>query len=211
MNLIIREDSVEIEGYVNAVERNSKTLRDRFGSFIERICKGAFDKALKRNKNVRIMLNHKRDIGGVEDGNLELHEDSIGLHARATITDPEVVDDARKGNLVGWSFGFTDVPDGVERSEVNGIPLRIVKDLNLSEVSILNRQRSPAYEGTLVNVRDDEVIMFGEPMIDDVETTTTVVEVRDAQQAEPDPMPEVINIDYSKWESMIKEMKGETK
>lgn len=59
MKVNIRADSVEIEGYVNAVERNSKTLRDRIGEFIERVCKGAFAKALKRNDDVKILLNHE--------------------------------------------------------------------------------------------------------------------------------------------------------
>ena len=83
----------------------------RMGRFIERICKGAFQRALRRNDNIRILLNHdwNRDLGGTKDGNLELCEDAIGLRVRATITDKEVVDKAKRGDLVGWSFGFTDV------------------------------------------------------------------------------------------------------
>ena len=108
MKINIRADSVVIEGYVNAVERASKPLLSRFGEFIEKICAGAFGRALERNKDVRIFLNHNpsRDLGGTGSGELELYEDNIGLHARATITDPKVIEDARRGNLVGWSFGF---------------------------------------------------------------------------------------------------------
>ena len=71
MEIRIRENCVEIEGYVNAVERASKPLWSRMGQFIERICKGAFSKALDRNDNVRILLNHnpERDLGGTKDGN----------------------------------------------------------------------------------------------------------------------------------------------
>ena len=58
MEIRVKEDSVEIEGYVNAVERASKPLMSRVGQFIERICKGAFKKALKRNNDVHILLNH---------------------------------------------------------------------------------------------------------------------------------------------------------
>lgn len=58
MRINIREDQVEIEGYVNSVERRSKPLMSRIGRFIERICKGAFKKAIERNDNVRILLNH---------------------------------------------------------------------------------------------------------------------------------------------------------
>ena len=110
MKVNIREDSVEIEGYVNAIERNSKPLFSRVGQFIERICKGAFKKALRRNDDVKILLNHdwNRELGSTKKGNLELEEDNIGLKARATITDPEVIEKARNGDLVGWSFGFTD-------------------------------------------------------------------------------------------------------
>ena len=108
MQIRIKGDSVEIEGYVNAIERKSKPLWSRMGQFVERICKGAFKRALNRADDVRILLNHdcNRDLGGIKDGNLELEEDSIGLHARATINDADVVNKAKNGALVGWSFGF---------------------------------------------------------------------------------------------------------
>ena len=110
MRISIRADHVEISGYVNAVERPSKILHDRSGDFIETVREGAFKKALARNDNVRVLLNHdhNRDLGGTKDGNLELEEDNIGLRARAKIYDKEVIDKARKGDLTGWSFGFTD-------------------------------------------------------------------------------------------------------
>lgn len=155
MKINIRADSVEIEGYVNAIERNSKTLRDRVGEFIERICKGAFKKALKRNDDVHILLNHdwQRDLGSTKQGNLELVEDNIGLRAVATITDKEVVEKAKRGDLVGWSFGFMD--RDVENTVEHNMPLRLVKDLDLFEVSILDRRKSPAYEGTLIATRSE--------------------------------------------------------
>lgn len=158
MRISIREDKVVIEGYVNAVERNSKPLNERGVTFLERITAGAFKRAISRAQDIRILLNHnaERDLGGIKDGNLELEEDNIGLKARAEITDPEVIDDARKGNLIGWSFGFTDNDVTQLRDDESGLPLRKVNDLNLFEVSLLNRSKSPAYVGTLVNVRDDD-------------------------------------------------------
>ena len=156
MKIFIRNDSVTIEGYVNAVERNSKPLNERGVTFIERIKAGAFKRAIERAKDIRILLNHdeRRDLGGTADGNLELEEDNIGLKARAVISDPEVIEEARKGDLVGWSFGFLDNDVTQMRDEETGYPLRKVNDLTLREVSILNRKKSPAYAGTLVNVRD---------------------------------------------------------
>lgn len=226
MQIKIRNDSVEITGYVNAIERNSKPLMSRIGRFVERICKGAFSNALKRNDDVHILLNHdvERDLGSTRQGNLELTEDNIGLHARATITDPDVIMKARNGDLVGWSFGFNDVQDGVETGmdEDTNLPLRKVRDLDLREVSILDRTKSPAYDGTLIMARSDEEIdFFGEPMIpDEVETIYSMLERTDEPQDEPEEEPqeetrdseqaEPVEIDYTKWDKLIEEIKEES-
>ena len=172
MQITIRADSVELEGYVNAIERKSKPLWSRIGQFVERICKGAFFRALERNDDVKILLNHdpERVLGSQKQGNLELHEDSIGLHARATITDPEVIELARAGDLVGWSFGFYD-RDVEQKRDEDGFPLREVHDLDLEEVSILDKRTTPAYDGTLVAVRSDEKsIYYGEHFADEIQT-----------------------------------------
>ena len=202
MKVIIRSDSVDIEGYVNLVERNSKVLYDRtLGKFIERIKTGAFTRALERNDDVHVLLNHdpNRDLGSQKQGNLELVEDPIGLFARTTITDPETMEDAKNGNLVGWSFGFTDVPDGVVRGIEDDIPLRKLNDLNLIEVSILNRKRVPAYEGTLIYTRSEDEEVYHSEEMEDVEYI---------REEEP-KQPEAVAIDYSNYEQMIAEMKGE--
>lgn len=227
MKIIIRSDSITIEGYVNAVERNSKPLTERGVTFIERIGAGAFKRAIQRAKDIRILLNHNwsRDLGGIKDGTLELEEDNIGLKARATITDPEVIEDARKGNLVGWSFGFEDAPDGVTqlRDEESGLPLRKVKDLDLFEVSLLNRSKSPAYVGTLVNVRDDgseERVKLSEDNIEEnIETIDETTPPEDPEEdktpekredPEEDKAPETKEISsdyYARYKNMINELK----
>ena len=204
MKINVRDDHVEIEGYVNAIERDSKPLHDRIlGRFIERICKGAFKKAIKRNDDVHILLNHNwdRDLGSTKRGNLELTEDNIGLHARACITDPDVIKKARNGDLVGWSFGFEDRE--VEKREVDGMPYRAVKDMDLYEVSILDRSKSPAYEGTLIAARsDDKVLNVGETMLTEFEVTETR-EVKPVEDNEEEK-----EIDYKQYEKLIAEMKG---
>lgn len=219
MEIRVKEDSVEITGYVNAIERNSKPLMSRVGQFIERICKGAFKKALKRNDDVHILLNHdwNRDLGSTKKGNLELEEDNIGLKARAKITDPDVVKKARNGELVGWSFGFQDRE--VENTIERGMPYRAVKDLDLAEVSILDRSKTPAYDGTLISARSEEEPMHfrGEDFIDEVivNDETPVEEPKEEEireeliEAEPKQQEVVKEIDYSKYENMLKEMKEE--
>lgn len=224
MKIQIRADSVTIEGYVNAVERASKPLNSRLGRFVEKICAGAFNRALGRADDVRILLNHdwSRDLGGIKDGNLELEEDNIGLHARATITDPEVIKDARNGDLVGWSFGFDDVNVEETRDEETGLPFRKVKDLNLAEVSLLNRKKTPAYVGTLVNVRDDgSTVYYSEETEDEVEiideTTKEALEelrAEDPQEDQKDPetsAPEIKEVSsdyYARYRNIISELKA---
>lgn len=202
MNIRIKENSVEIEGYVNAIERLSRPLKDRIGTFVERIKVGAFKKALSRAEDVRILLNHdwSRDLGGTKEGTLELREDSIGLHARATITDKEVVEQAKRGDLIGWSFGFTD--RDVEQGEENGLTVRNVKDLDLYEVSLINRSKVPAYDGTLVAVRAlDKTLNIS----DYVESEVRVEE----PEANDNHDVEQGALDYTEYHEMIKEMKGE--
>ena len=201
MNIRITNDSVEVDGYVNAIERLSKPLNTRMGKFVERIKKGAFKRAIERNNNIHILLNHNwdKDLGSTKDGNLELTEDNIGLRARAIITDPEIIKKAKDGDLVGWSFGFTD--RDVDTHDEDGLRTRDVKDLDLYEVSLLDRTRTPAYDGTLVSVRDDNNILHGDICITEIETRDDSTSKESGEKS----------IDYSKYEKLIEEMKGETK
>lgn len=207
MEVLIRADSVELSGYVNVIERASKILRSRSGNFIERIKKGAFKRAIERNSNIRALLNHDmgHDLGGTNDGSLELREDSVGLHARLITRDAKTIKKARERKLVGWSFGFYDLPDGVTEGMEDGVKLRSVKDLDLREVSVLDDTRNPAYEGTLIEVRDDAVCLYG----DTAEDELIVREEQPEAPAEESAEPERAAIDYSAVEKIIKEMKGE--
>ena len=209
MNIRVTKDSVELDGYVNAVERLSKPLKDRLGEFVERVKVGAFRRALDRADDVRLLLNHdwQRDLGGIKDGNLELYEDAIGLHARATITDKDVVEQAKRGELRGWSFGFTD--RDVEQGEENGLTARNVKDLDLYEVSLINRARVPAYDGTLVAVRsaDDSTSLN----ISDYTESEINLRVEEQPEQTTDNHADENNgaVDYTEYHKIIEEMKGE--
>ena len=158
MQVEIRNDSVFISGYVNAVERLSKPIREtlhgKVRTFLERIKAGVFRTALKRNKNVLVLLNHDngRVLASTEDGNAILEEDNIGLRAEITITDKEVVEKARSGKLSGWSFGFIANDDEIT-TEGND-EIRTVTDMELLEVSILDDTKAPAYYGTSIEARE---------------------------------------------------------
>ena len=159
MNIEVRSDSVVISGYVNAVERWSKPLRANLRGmvqrFIEKIKAGVFKNALKRNDNVKVLLNHNpdRELANTKDGTAILVEDNIGLRAEVTITDPEVVEKARNNKLVGWSFGFCSNSDEVAQEAT--IATRTVTDMDLVEVSILDDTKSPAYYGTSIETRSE--------------------------------------------------------
>ena len=160
MNIEVRNDSVVISGYVNSVERWSKPLRANLRGtmqrFIEKIKAGVFKNALKRNDNVKVLLNHNhdRELANTKDGTAILEEDNIGLRAEVTITDPEVVEKARNHKLVGWSFGFYSNSDEV--AEGATMATRTVTDMDLVEVSILDDTKSPAYYGTSIETRSDD-------------------------------------------------------
>ena len=217
MKINIREDSVEIDGYVNAVERLSKPLNSRIGKFRERIKAGAFKRAIERNDDIHVLLNHNpdRDLGSTKQGNLELREDNIGLRAKATITDADVIEKAKHGDLVGWSFGFSD--RDVDTRDEDGMMTRDVKDLNLYEVSILDRSKVPAYDGTIIQARDanggDVAINAGEALTGDpevVEATEGVDKTKDVTVEKRDESEEETStIDYGKWHQLIAELKEE--
>lgn len=208
MKIIIRADHVHIEGYVNAVERLSKPITERLGTFRERVMAGTFKKALKKAQDVRILLNHNeaRDLGGIKDGNLKLEEDAIGLRAEADIYDKDVIKDAKAGNLVGWSFGFFPI-ESRDTAE-DGMPIKELHEIDLREVSLLNKHHTPAYDGTLVAVRDnEEKMIIGETMLADS------IEIREdspdenAQDEKPEKK-EVTSEYFAGYKSMIAEMKA---
>lgn len=193
MRIEIRSDSVILDGYVNAVLRDSRPIKTPQGEFIERIEARAFEKALNRADNVDFLLNHNRErkLGSTQEGNIELFEDNIGLRAIATVTDKEVIEKAKQKKLRGWSFGMYVNKDRIEERTEN-IPIRHIEDLDLVEVSIIDDRLNPVYTATSVEMRADEEVIneqrgneFRAVIIDDT------------------------SIDYSEYEEKIKRLKGE--
>lgn len=154
MQIEVRGDKVVIDGYVNAVGRDSRPIRCQTGDFVEQVEPGVFGKALKRAKNIKLLLNHRtdRELGSTADGNLTLTEDSIGLRAHAEIGDEEVIRKARNHQLSGWSFGmYVNESEMEQRS--NAIPRRKLKDIDMFEVSVIDTTMLPCYAGTSVECR----------------------------------------------------------
>ena len=159
MKIEIRNNGIHLDGYVNAVGRESRVLRDLHGPFIEVIKPGTFAKSLEQRSNVGLMLNHKRNL---EPTNLELYEDSIGLRAKIDIDDPEVVDLAEHNKLTGFSFGFVAKSDNWDTSQE--VRRRTIDELDLQEVSILSV--TPAYIATSIEVRDGDATLHEQRSIE---------------------------------------------
>ncbi len=201
MRMEIRSNKIIIDGYVNAVERESKVLYDTRGEFIEKIKAGVFQRALERAENVKVLLDHEQDreLADTKSGKAKLYEDNIGLRAIVEITDEEVIEKARENKLRGWSFGFLCNKEDRKTNE-NGIEERTVRDLDLLEVSIIDDRKYPAYIGTSIEVRDDKVL---------------IAEYRNAEfsnidikeEPEQQPKKEVEKIDYSEYEERLKKVK----
>ena len=225
MKIEVRNDSVVISGYVNAVERWSKPIRANLRGiaqrFIEKIKAGVFKTALKRNENVKVLLNHNhdRELANTKDGTAILEEDNIGLRAEVTITDPEVVEKAKNNKLVGWSFGFYSNSDEVAQQAT--IATRTVTDMDLVEVSILDDTKSPAYYGTSIETRSEDGVMLeireniADETLDIVELAELVANKvmerlnasKTSERAEPTEENKAIEetgaIDYSSFEERI--------
>ncbi len=195
MRIEIRNDSVILDGYVNAVARDSRPMLDERGEkFVEQISPKTFQRALEKSDDVLCLLNHElsRVLGSTKQGNIELFEDNIGLRAICKITDAEVIEKAKANRLRGWSFGFEALKEHEEPLE-NGLKRRFVDEMNLAEVSIIDEHKIPCYVGTSIEMRADKEAKleyrgeeFKAKIIDETEQ----------------------KIDYSEYEQILKQIGG---
>lgn len=193
MSVEIRSDAVLLEGYVNAVGRDSRILTDRTGKkFVEQIVPGTFQRALEKGNNVEIDLNHNRVLGSRETGEVELYEDAIGLRAKALISDPEVRSLARNNRLTGWSFEFIPKDQTIEPTDNPEIERRYLKDIYLKAVSILSV--TPAYIATSIEARSENAEAYE---VRALETDVEVTEIRNND----------VEISYDLYEKQIELLK----
>jgi len=202
LRIEIRADSALLDGYVNAVARDSKPIITAMGKCVEQIEPRAFQRALDRADNIDLLLNHDkgRRLGSTGEKSLELFEDNIGLRAVCTVTDPDVVQKAREKKLRGWSFGMYANKDRME-ARAGTIPRRHIEDLDLFEVSLIDDRMSPVYAGTSIEQRAE-----GEAVAELRATEFTAITSEDTA-----PEPEKQMPDYSEFENIIKYLKETTK
>lgn len=154
MKIEVRADNTaHIEGYVNAVERESRPVITPLGKVNELIEARAFGRAIGRADNIEMTVDHNPNavVAQTRDGTLKLYEDSIGLRAEAVVSDAEIVRQARAGKVRGWSFGMRNAVGELEE-RAGKLPLRRIHDLDLEHVTLVIN-KMPCYSATSVELR----------------------------------------------------------
>lgn len=163
MRAEIRADGLHISGYVNVPGRESRPIRGIRGRFIEIIEQRAFQRAIDRAQEIKLLLDHdkSRVLATTADKTLSVKEDNIGLRAETVITDPHVITAAKAGQLRGWSFGMKNVKSEFEE-RAEQLPLRKVKDFDMPEITLV-LNKVPCYQSTSIELRaeqEDELIEY---------------------------------------------------
>ena len=193
-----------VEGLVNKTESWSHTLGMR-KKFREKICRGAFDKAIQTAPRIDFLAEHDSSklLATTENGSLELWEDSEGLKMRAKICPTSYGKDMyelMKSNLVRhMSFGFRVISDKWKKLS-NGTFERIVDALELSEVSVV---RNPAYPQSAIAARGIE-------LVEDVNIPEDILEERSQEDMEKEMLEEFRGI-ISELTNEVRELKEEIK
>lgn len=195
MKVEVRADNTaHITGYVNVVERKSRPVMTPHGKCIEIVEQRAFEQALERAGDVSVTVDHNNShiYASTSNNTLKLYEDNIGLHADVVISDPDIVELAKKGKIKGWSFGMYNVIDELEQ-RAEDIPIRRIKSLDLDHITLVVN-KCPVYSATSVELRADTETEIEE------RASTENVEVSIEQK-------EVVKVDYTDFENRINSLK----
>jgi HK97 family phage prohead protease len=123
------------------------------GGFREIIAPEAVNRTLSQADEVFAFWNHDAGVvlGSTRSGTLTLRKDNYGLHVE--IDPPKsaaaIVESVQRGDVRGMSFAFRVMPGGLEWDDRQHPPVRVVRDMQFSEVSIVAKA---AYTQTDVSV-----------------------------------------------------------
>ena len=196
MNIEVRaDDTVRIEGYVNATKKKSRPVITPHGKCIEMVEERAFENAINRAGDVSVTVDHDSShiYASTKDNTLKLYEDGIGLHADVLITDKSVVEIAKQGKIRGWSFGMYNVVDELEQRADGELPIRHIKSLDLDHITLVVN-KVPCYSATSVEVRADSETDIETRAVDSNVNLSVIESAKE-------------KIDYSDYENRIKSLK----
>lgn len=149
---------LKVSGYVNKTDAPSEVLGTT-KKFIEKISKGAFDRAIKKAKEIDFLAEHNSEklLASTRNGSLTLKEDSEGLWIEAIITPTTYGRDTyeliKSGIFKNMSFGFKSIKDSWQSIE-NGLFERTINELELFEVSVV---KTPAYSQSTISARNLQI------------------------------------------------------
>lgn len=197
MKIEVRADeTVHIEGYVNATEKKSRPVITPHGKCLEMVEERAFEEAINRAGNVTVTVDHdsSKTYASTEERTLQLYEDGIGLHADVVISDKSIVETAKQGKIKGWSFGMYNVTDEMEQRADGELPIRHIKSLDLDHITLVVN-KTPCYSATSVEVRAD-----CETEVEERATESKIDLLVQEQEKQKE-------IDYSNYENRINTLK----
>lgn len=126
------------------------------GEFREMLAPGCFARTLRENPDIVMILDHDpgRVLGRTTANTLSLREDATGLWFDlepdpTTPSGQEAIGTVRRGDVRGCSFGFRVRAEEWQDGK-NRLPLRIIKDVDLIEVTLTG---FPAYADTSASFR----------------------------------------------------------
>ena len=186
----LRADGLHISGYANIPGRESRPVVTPHGRVIEVIEQRAFARAIARAENIRMLLDHDptRLLAETRANTLKVTEDAVGLKVDSVVTDPEVIEGAKKGKLRGWSFRMINPKDTIEQ-RAEGLPIRHITDLDMDEVTLV-MNKIPVYSSTSIELRADteegEAVEYRAEMLDD----TVFIDREEKQEPKKDPKPD---------------------
>jgi len=166
----VRAETQDGKKVLSGYAAKYNTMSQDLGGFNETIAPGTFDRAVKENQDVKMLVNHDpNQIVGRNGKNLELSSDKTGLKFRVTLPNTQVANDlhenVRNGIMEQCSFGFVTKGDrwmntrdkdfdmsavSYEGVEDKQNIVRQLTDVDLRDVSVVT---SPAYPQTDVKAR----------------------------------------------------------
>ncbi|OQR58316.1 phage major capsid protein [Bacillus sp. CDB3] len=152
-------DGFFVRGLVNPTGKDSHVLYDKNGKpFIECVESGVFDDALKRGNDVKLLLEHDKNmlLARTKDETLKLTETSRGLEMEANLVPSNQSEHIhaliKRGTLNKMSFGMAVLDDDWKKE--HGVTKRYIKKLALYECSIVS---DPAYEDSTIEARSNDI------------------------------------------------------
>jgi HK97 family phage prohead protease len=174
--------AVTFSGYATVFNRNYEVY-DAYGMFQERIAPAAFDRTLREEPDVVLVINHAGlPLARTKSGTLRLEPDAVGLRVFAELdaSDPDVralLPKMRRGDVDEMSFAFRVVddvwtPDYSER-EITQV------NLHRGDVSVVTFGANPHTMAMVRAALADESVreqLASDPQVARVLTTSSMQE-----------------------------------